>query len=253
MAEQSTITSSDLAPVTDGATACDHLRELGATRTKFATFLDWIVNDSDGKLSADFKLAILNQLLKDDGVADPNTNGWFVRTNSSTGKMELVQRISLSDLPEPETDEEDEDEREIYWNGSEWAFRTSSEFFGAPTSGGTTVPTPDDGGVVVASHGLTGSPNSFACYLVCNSTDAGYAVGDKVNAVSLMQRGGGGEIRIGCSVGVNSSQIFAVFAKEGSATRKYFLINKASFDITDNTDSGEIDPAKWDVMLFAKV
>jgi hypothetical protein len=240
MAEQSEITSSDLAAITSGATACDHLAELAQTRTKFATFLDWIVSDPSGNLATDFKTAIINQLL-----FDAAKKGWFVRSNPTTGFLELVEFIPLDGLDDGGATTGDI----LVWNGSEW--EPQSAIYLAPTSGGTTLPAPNTGGLLSVAHGFSAAPKQFACFLECTSADAGYAIGDRVDALGLIQRGNGGETRQGCTVGVNASLLFAVFVTEGSNPKKYFLPNKSSFEITDSTDAGELDPAKWSVKFWA--
>jgi hypothetical protein len=239
MAEQSSITSSDLAAVTAGATACDHLTELANTRTKFATFLDWIVSDPSGNLATDFKTAVINQLL-----FDAAKKGWLVATDATTGYLELIEKLALASLDDTGAASGDL----IRFNGTDWVKHTP--FLYEPASGSVTVPDPDVGGVISVAHslGYTPSGNDFSCYIECNSPDAGYADGDRVSVECLMQVGAGAnETRAGAAVGANATNVFVVFLLAGTGpNRVYQLPHKSTFADTD------INPALWDVRLCAR-
>lgn len=253
MATTSPIKPSDLGAITGGVLACDHLRELLNTRQKMQTFLAWLLaNDETGNLGEDFKAAIIQQLL-----FDAAKKGWIVRANPSSGYLELANNSDkVSELFPPHSIRlltlavDGAVSGDILgFNGTDWVPRTP--IYLAPTTGGATIPDPSTGGILSVAHGLGATPRIRQCDLVCTSADAGYAAGDTVDAMNLIQRGAGGETRPGVTVGADASTIFAVFVKEGSATRKYFLPNKASFEITDSADSGEVDPAKWNVKFYA--
>lgn len=253
MAVASPIKPSDLGAITTGVLACDHLVELKNTRTKMQTFLAWLLaNDETGLLGADFKSAIIQQLL-----FDATKKGWIVRANPSSGHLELASNSdTVSELFPPQSIrlltlaiDGAVDGDVLGFDGTSWVPFTP--IYLAPTTGGTTIPDPSTGGILSVAHGFGAVPRVRECNLVCNATDAGYASGDTVDAKNLIQRGAGGETRPGVTVGADASVVFAVFVKEGSAARKYFLPNKASFEITDGSDSGEVDPSKWDVKFYA--
>jgi hypothetical protein len=236
MAEQSSITSSDLAAVTAGATACDHLTELANTRTKFATFLDWIVSDPSGNLATDFKTAVINQLL-----FDAAKKGWLVATDATTGYLELIEKLALASLDDTGAASGDL----IRFNGTDWVKYTP--FIYAPATGTVTVPDADSGGIISTAHSLGFSPKEFGCYLECTSPDAGYVAGDRVDATTLMQIGAGSETRQAAVVGANATNVFVVFLLAGTGpNRQYQLANKSTFADVD------IDPTLWDVRLWAK-
>lgn len=125
-------------------------------------------------------------------------------------------------------------------------------FYGAPTSGGTTVPDPTTGALLLAAHGLqlngvAAVPRTLKCFLVNNSTELGYAVGDIVDAQALMTVGSGGEARVGVAVHADATNIYAAFGSQGAAVRTYKLVNKSTFAVDT------IAPAKWDVYFYAEL
>lgn len=253
MAANSPIVPADFAPLAGGTLACDALKSLLRTRTNMQALTAWLLaDDSTGLLGADFKAAIIQQLL-----FDAAKKSWIVRANPSSGYLELASNSDkVSELFPPHSIrlltlavDGAVDGDILRYNGTDWV--PSSPIYLAPTTGGATIPSPSTGGILSVAHGFGAVPRVRQCDLVCNATNAGYAAGDTVDAKNLIQRGAGGETRPGVAVGADASVIFAVFVKEGSATRKYFLPNKSSFEITDSSDSGEIDPAKWDVFFYA--
>jgi hypothetical protein len=241
MAEQSEITSSDLAAVTQGATACDHLAELSATRTKFATFLDWIVSDPDGNLSTDFKTALIRQML-----FDAAKKGWFVASDASTGYLELVETIPLASL-DP-TGAVEGDTIAFDATAGAWEIRNAPQSYLAPTSGGSTIPAISSGGILSVAHGLGTTPRTFECILECNSTDVGYDAGDRVRADNLIiLRDTAGEQMNAVTVGASATLVFVVFQVRSGAGGEYRLINKSTFA------RDAIDVSKWDVKLSASL
>lgn len=243
----SPITPEDLNAVTDGATACDKLAELANTRNKMQTFLAWLLaNDDTGVLGDGFKEAIIQQLMKDDGLADPNTNGWFVRTNSSTGYLEMVQRISLTDLPQPETDDLDTGERQIIWDGSTWVFRVKDSFVGAPTSGGTVVPASNGGGILLAPHGLTSKPNKFGAILECTTADIGFSTNETIDAKCIHGRNSTPEEYPCIVTGADATNVWVVFGDLGGSS--FYRTHRK-----DNAARDSITPASWNVKLWAEL
>lgn len=253
MAVNSPIVPADFNAITTGTLACDALKELLRTRTNVKALLQWLLqDDSTGLLGENFKESIIQQLL-----FNAAQKGWLVRSNPSSGYLELASNsdkvselfpahsIRLLTLAIDGAVDGDV----LGFNGTDWVPRTP--IYLAPTTGGSTIPDPSTGGILSVAHGLGAVPRIRQCDLVCNSADAGYAAGDTVDATHLIQRGAGGETRQGVSIGADASVVFAVFVKEGSAARKYFLPNKSSFEITDSSDSGEINPANWSVKFYA--
>lgn len=242
MAEQSEITSSDLAPVTAGAKACDKLVELENTRRKFATFLDWIVSDPTGNLATDFKTAIVRQVL-----FDAAKKGYFVMSDLTTGYLTLVERVLLNKL---------QGGTAVDGDGLKWdedALGTSPNIgawvpFHEYVSGQSALPAASTGGKIQTAHGLGYRPKHYRGELVCISADGSYSAADVVDAQSLIQQGGGGEIRPGCSVGADGTNVWAIFVKDGTATRKYFLPDKATFEVDGSTP---LDASKWECRLIA--
>lgn len=235
----SPIVPSDLAPVTSGATACDHLTELGATRDKMQEFLQWfLANDETGLLGSGFKEALIQQML-----FDAAKKGWFLQTNASTGYLELIEKIPLAGLSEAGAVEGDI----IEFNGTAWVVTTKPEIYLAPTSGGSTVPAVATGGLLSVAHGFSATPNNFRCYLECSAIDIDYQVGDRVDAANLIiLRDTGGEQMSAVTVGANSSLVFAVFQSRAGAGGEYRLVEKAS-----TFDRAAIDPSKWNVRFYA--
>lgn len=237
MAEQSTITSSDLAAITSGATACDKLAELANTRTKIQEFLAWMLTDPAGNLSSDFKLALVNQML-----FDAAKKGWYVRSNPSTGYLELVEKIAIDDLDDGGAQDGDiliydEDEEE-------WVPVTA--IYAAPSSGGVTVPDPGSGAVVTLAHGFDDAPMNYKCFLECNATDLGYAEGDRVDALSLIgENTADNEIGQAVTVFANDTVVGAVFRSPNGANPEYQLPNKSTFA------RAAIDESKWNIKLYA--
>jgi hypothetical protein len=232
MAEASSITSSDLAAVTAGATACDHLTELANTRTKFATFLDWIVSDPSGSLATDFKTAVINQLL-----FDAAKKGYLVMSDVTTGYLALVEKLLLTKLDQGSAATGDL----LRWNGTNWA--KSTPFYG----GSGTVPSVATGGSVAAAHGLSAAPTFFSCYLVCNDVggDAGYAQNDRIRADTLMYYNSGApELIQACTVQADATSVRAVF-RNGGGAHAYQVHNKSTFARASITES------KWDVKFAA--
>lgn len=253
MAVNSPIVPSDFNDISGGALACDALKSLLRTRTNVKTLLQWILqDDTTGLLGSDFKSAIIQQLL-----FDATKKSWIVRANPSSGHLELASNSDKVSELFPEHSirlltlaiDGAVDGDVLGFDGTSWVPFTP--IYLAPTTGGATIPDPSTGGILSVAHGFGAVPRVRECNLVCNATDAGYASGDTVDAKNLIQRGAGGETRPGVTVGADASVVFAVFVKEGSAARKYFLPNKASFEITDGSDSGEVNPAFWDVKFYA--
>lgn len=241
MAVASPIKPSDLGAITSGVLACDHLRELLNTRTKMQTFLAWLLqNDSTGLLGADFKAAIIQQLLFNSAQ-----KGWFVRTHSESGYLDLVEKVALADLA---TTGAADGDRIIYdATAGMWVVDTApEEIYLPPTSGGVTVPAATTGGVLTVAHGLGAKPNIFEVDLVCATADVGHAVGDVVDACSLMSRTTAPEAKLACTKWANDTQCGVTFFN-GSAGASYRLFDKATFT------NDPITEASWNVKFYAKL
>lgn len=237
----SPITPSDLEPVTDGANACEKLTELENTRRKMQEFLEWLLTDDDaGNLGDGFKEAIIEQLLADD-EADPelNTNGGFVKTDATTGELEVVEQVALSEIAAGGAAEGDF----LIFDGEAWVKK--SRIYLAPSSGGTTVPDPAAGGILSVAHGLAETPREFGCVLECNTDDVGYfsVEENRVNAACLELRTASPENSFAVTVGADDTNVYCVFFN-GGGSATYRLINKSTFA------KGTITPASWNVKLW---
>jgi hypothetical protein len=238
----STILPSDLDPVTDGASACDHLAELAATRTKFQTFLTWLLNEDvaatvDGTLSAGFKEAIVQQLL-----LDAAKKGWLVMSDLTTGYLTLVEKLLLTKLDAGVAVDGDT----LRWDddaidATHGAWVPWHEF----ASSNSAVPPPSTGGIVEAIHGLGYTPTRYRAHLVCISADVGYVIGDIVDAQGLIfYNSGAAEIQQGANVTANATKVSCVF-RNGGGTPNYQLLNKSTWA------RDTIDVLKWEVKFTA--
>lgn len=248
MAVTSPIKPSDLGAITSGVLACDHLKELLNTRTKMQTFLAWLLqDDTTGLLGADFKSAILQQLL-----FDAAKKGWIVRANPVSGYLELasnnesvsellaVNSLRLETLESAGASAGDL----LSFDGTSWGAITP--IYLAPTTGGSTVPDVTTGGFLSVAHGLAALPKHLRCYLECNSTDVGYAVGDRVDASGLiLLRATGGEQMQAITIGADASVVFAVFQVRSGGGGEYRLVNKSTYE------RDMIDSSKWNVKFYA--
>lgn len=105
-----------------------------------------------------------------------------------------------------------------------------------PTSTNTaefTVPAAVAGGITNLAHGLAGTPQIFSWILVCKSTDAGYAVGDEVDAKFAIDTGGSNPAY---AYGANATNIFIAFTRLPRLSRK---------DGSNNYDN--LDTTKWKI------
>lgn len=238
----SPITGTDLGAITNGATACDHLSELSNTRTKFHEFLEWMLED-DGTLETGFKEALVQQML-----FDAAKKGWFVMSDLSTGYLTLVERVLLNKLEggtavDGDFLKWDEDALGTGPNVGAWVP------FHEYVSGQSALPAASTGGKIQAAHGLGYRPKHYRVELVCIAADGSYSSGDVVDGHGLLQKGGGGEIRPGCSVGADGTNVWAIFVKDGTSPgRKYFLPDKSTFEADSGT---ELDAANWEARLIA--
>lgn len=240
MATTSPIKPSDLGAITGGVLACDHLRELLNTRTKMQTFLAWLLADDEtGLLGADFKEAIIQQLL-----FDGSKKGWFVKTHPVSGYLELVEKVALADLAITGAAEGDG----IIFSGGAWVVDdTPDNVYLAPTTGGTAVPAATAGGMLTVSHGLGARPNIFKVLLECAVVDAtGYTVGDTVDAASLMSRTSGGETKLAATIWANATTCGISFFNTAGASN-YRLYHK------DGQSYVNITEASWNVKFYAKL
>lgn len=242
MAELPPITPEDLAAITAGATACDHLAELSATRTKMQTLIAWLYNDA-GEIQG-FKTWLLEQLLADDGVADPDTNGWHLRTNPTTGKIELVEKTALTELEDGTTDGDT-----LRWDST--ALGTSPDVgawvswhpFVSPVAA---LPAATVGGRIEATHSLGYTPTQFSAQLVCIAADQSHDIGDLVDVSGLIfYNSNTGEVQQCAAPGASATKVWCVF-RNGTADGHYQLPDKASWG------RGNIDVSKWQVRLIAQ-
>jgi hypothetical protein len=232
----SPITPDDFAPITSGATACDHLAELGNTRSKVEEFLEWLLADDDtGNLGSGFKEAIVQQLLY-----DATKLGYLVMSDTTTGYLTLVEKLLLTKLSTTGAATGDY----MFFNGTTWIKQTP--IYAAPSSGGVTVPDPGSGAAVTLAHGFAATPKNYACFLECNDTDLGYAVGDRVDALSLIgENTADNEIGQAVTVFATDTVVGAVFRSPNGANPEYQLPNKSTFV------RAQIDRSKWDIKLYA--
>lgn len=241
MATNSPIVPNDLGAITGGVLACDALKELLSTRTKMQTFLEWLLADDEtGNLGADFKAAIIQQLL-----FDGSKKGWFVKTHPASGYLELVEKVELADLAITGAAEGDG----IIYDATAgmWVVDdTPDDVYLAPTTGGTSVPAATVGGVLTVAHGLGAMPKIFKVFLECATADVGYAVGDRVDACSLMSRTTAPEAKLGCTIWANGTQCGATFFN-GAAGATYRLFDKSGFT------NDPITEASWNVKFYAKL
>jgi hypothetical protein len=235
----SPIQGADLEPVTDGATACDKLAELAATRAKLKQIMDWMVED-DGTFTVGYLDQILAQLL-----VDATKKGWWVRSNPTTGILELLEYIPINAL-EPGSSA-DGDIIVYDDDAGEWTTQSSSAFHGPPTTGGLTVPDVSAGAVLSAAHGLTSSPYKFGGYIECTTSEYGYTVGDRITLESLSGIQTGGTDDTGAvNVWANSTSVGVTFAKLNNASALK-IWRKDTYEKIDLTE------ANWKVMLWAEV
>lgn len=242
MATTSPIKPSDLAAITTGVLACDHLVELLNTRRKMQQFLQWLlVDDESGLLGADFKAAIIQQL-----IFDAAKKGWFVKTNPASGFLELVEKVALADLAITGAVDGDG----IIYNATAgmWILdNTPDDVYLAPTTGGTTIPASTAGGALSVSHGLGAAPKIFKVLLECVTPDAAaYAAGDIVDAASLMSRTTGGETKLAATIWANSTSCGISFFNTAGGSN-YRLYHK------DGQSYENVTEASWNVKFYAKL
>ncbi len=128
-------------------------------------------------------------------------------------------------------------------DGTDWAKQTP--FYGPPTVGGPQVPAATAGELQTAAHGLGTTPKNYRVFIECNSADADYAVGDRVDAATLMFFNSfGPEHTHACTIFADAAVVGVVFRNGGGGT-VYRLFNKST------QVSGVIDPTKWNTMFYA--
>lgn len=234
MAEQSPIVPSDLDAVSSSLLACDYLRALLMTREHLHDFLAWMLQEN-GELTDDFVNAVLSQLLFDE-----TKFGWYLRTNVSTGKLELIEKIPLSGLDASGGTDGDT----IVIESGVWVTRPTTSGFFDPSVGVATVPAVVTGGILSVAHGLGAEPNNFRCYLVCNTIDAGYAVGDRVDAANLLFENPGVEFGPAVTLFANATTVGAVF-RNGAGAHNYQLHSKSTYS------RATIVVGSWNVKFYA--
>lgn len=243
MSEFSPITSSDLGPITDGLLACDHLQELSSTREKFQEFLEWMLSDPSGELGDDFKTALIRQML-----FDATKKGYFVGTDEGSGYLRLFSPDEAGDLLDSGSIPLSALDNTSVATGDHitvvsgvWARHTP--IYSAPSSGGTTVPLPASGGTLTVAHTLGTTPKNFKCFLECATADLNWAVGDRVDALSLRTFNGAAEMIQAVDVFANSSIVGAVFRGLGGSN--YQLLDRSTLQ------RAAITPGSWNVKLYA--
>lgn len=232
----SPIIPDDLNPINTGTAACDALKTLLQTRTDMREFLAWMLeDDSTGELNdSGFLTDLAEQFL-----FDAAKKGFFVRSNPTTGRLELIEKVALADID----DENGTDGDMLVLESGVWT--RVSPFYGAPTSGGATVPVETSGGTLTAAHGVGTTPNNFRAILECNAADLNYAVGDRVDALSLMFLDSSvPEIMPAVTVFADASLVGVTF-RDGGVGDEYQLHNRSTFA------KSPIQVSKWNVMLYA--
>lgn len=134
----------------------------------------------------------------------------------------------------------------LRFDGTNWVKKTP--FYGAPTSGGTTVPDPTNGGVLTAPHGLGVIPLDIKAYLECNSADLNYAVGDRIPIDSLSSFVNATSERSSAATLYADATLIGLIFRDMGGADGYRLMNK-----TAKTLSTDIAFAKWDVKFYAQV
>lgn len=137
----------------------------------------------------------------------------------------------------------------IRFDGTNWVKKTP--VYLAPTSGGTTLPDPVNGGILTVAHGLGAVPRTIKALLVCNSTDVGYAVGDTVDASSVICLTEAAEQIVGLTLYADATTIGLVCcdgsAGGGGTASRYRIMNKSTFI------RATMDHTKWDVYFYAEI
>lgn len=183
--------------------------------------------------------------------ADPATGIWAaIEPNDLTKDIFTIRSIRLNRLDATGASTGDR----LVFDGTNWiraaANSGTGKFYGIPTSGGTTLPAVT-GGILSVAHGLTATPKRVGGFIKCTNAagGAGYAQNDVVSLSSLMKKGNGGEVRFGCAVGADVTNVFAVFDGDGGAGvgKGFFLPHKSTFTET------QLVLADWDVYLFAEL
>lgn len=244
----SPIVGTDLNTVTEGATACDHLKELANTRAKMKQLVEWLVDGDGHPFSSGLVSELLSYLLPGSGK-----EGWLVRTNPSTGILELVVP---NDLTQPifeahgirlvtldVTDAVANDV--IVFNGTDWVRKGS--FVGAPTSGGTTIPAVATGGVLLAPHGLSAAPDQYGGYAQCTSAENGFAVGDRIDLHSILVGANWDDSQSAVAIGANTTNVWATFTNRSAVHDGWSVYEKSGA-----LGQVALTPGSWNVFLWAK-
>jgi hypothetical protein len=188
-------------------------------------------------------------------AAAPNY-GWLLRANPATGIIELVSnsdKAAVSDLlaiRSVRLNRLDDTGAVAYdklrFDGTNWVKTTP--FHGASTSGGTTIPSPNGGGQLLAPHGFGVVPRLIKAYAICNAADLNYAIGDKVDLAVLMAiNNAGTEVAAATTIYADATNVVCNFIDTGGAAGRYRLLNDTTFA------RANIDPTKWDVYFYAEL
>lgn len=252
----SPIKSTDLNAISDGATACDKLKELANTRNKMQAFLAWLL-DLDGNLNADAGTNIKEKLF--DTSADPGAPaglqdaklGWLVRTNPTTGALELViNNDKLGDILVPRAlrinrlDTTDAVEGDLLrFSVGDW--KRYSPVDGDPFTGAATIPDVSTGGLFYAAHNFGIKPRNFGAWIENITTpDSGYSLGDRIDVHSIFSYTGAA-ITQGTLTFCDANNVYVIFVK-GDAN--YRILHRTTFDHAIITH-----PERWAIKLHASV
>lgn len=171
----------------------------------------------------------------------------LVVNNDLTGDLFAIRSLRLNRLDVTGATTGDK----VRFDGTNWVVAKS--FYGAPTSGGTTIPSPNGGGQLLVAHGLGAAPKRYGISLVCTVDDAGYVAGtsDTVNGLSLIGLNSGGtELAPAISLYVNATNIVANFYNGNGAGAKYRLINNVDFL---RGATANLTPGSWNVFFWAEL
>lgn len=94
------------------------------------------------------------------------------------------------------------------------------------------------------SHGLTGYPHYFNCYLVCQSAELGYSVGDRIPYLDSDTFYGGSFYLPTFTITASATQL-RLTSGGPTATGFFLLRNKATGGYTP------ADPTKWNIQFVA--
>lgn len=181
--------------------------------------------------------------------ADPITGVWAaIEFNDTTNSILTLRTLRLATLSNVGASIGDR----IVFDGTNWVRASASsgtgKFYGAPTSGGTTLPAVT-GGILSVAHTLGAVPKRVGGFIVCTSAEFNYSIGDAINLSNVAKKGNGGEVRFGCAIGADATNVFVVFNGDGGAGAG------KGFFIPDKTTYAEqhLTLASWNVFLFAEL